>query len=306
MKSCAQKITGNYYFPSTALPLALKQVYGKSISHPYDYTSVAHYHDFAELVIITGGSGRQMIANREYPVQTGDVFVIIDDTVHSFPDYNALKITNIMFDRKLLEPYENLLARIPGYQILFCLEPELRRNNCEFRHKLHLSPNNITLVNKQLQRMGKELSCQQPGFEAAVITAFLELVIMLSRSLDEHSEEPDGLLRLGKLLSALSTHPADEWDLSKMAKLCSMSINTLLRHFKQSMNLSPMQYLTQLRLEQACNQLLNTDKSISEIALSCGFHDSNYFAKKFRAVYGASASSYRKQTPHSKKAFSIR
>lgn len=293
MKSVVQKITGKYYFPSPALPIALKQVHGKSVTHPYDYTAIAHCHDFAELVIITGGRGRQMISEREYRVQTGDVFVILDDTVHSFPDYSALKITNIMFDCKLLEPYGRFLAGIPGYQILFCLEPELRRSNSEFQHKLHLSAVTMPQVLKSLQRMENELSGRSPGYEAAVIAAFLDLVIVLSRSLHEYTENSDEVVRLGNLLSLLSTNFADEWDLKKMARFCSMSVNTLLRHFKRTMNQSPIQYLMRLRLEQSCNHLLNTNKTISEIALQCGFKDSNYFAKKFRAVYGLSASEFR-------------
>lgn len=301
MKSIAKKITGNYYFSPSHLPIALKQVHGRELSHPYDYTAVPHCHDFAELIIITGGSGRQMISDREYIVQTGDVFVIIDDTIHSFTDYQALKITNIMFDSKLLAPYENLLARIPGYQILFCLEPELRRSNSEFQHKLHLSAAALTQVLKLLQNMEEEFSFKKTGYEAAVTAKFLDLVILLSRSFDEYTQEADDLVRLGNLLSILSTSFEKEWNLQKMAKYCSMSVNTLLRHFKRAMNQSPMQYLTQLRLEQACSNLLHTNKSISEIALKCGFSDSNYFAKKFRAVYRVSASEFRHQNISSRK-----
>ena len=300
MKINAKKITGKYYFSSSYLPLALKHVHGRIVTHPYDYTAIPHYHDFAELVIITGGSGRQMIADGEYLVRAGDVFVMIDDTVHSFTDYQTLKITNIMFDCKLLEPYEHFLAKSPGYQILFCLEPELRRSNCEFRHKLHLTAADLTKVLEILCRIEKELSDRQDGFEAAAIAAFIELVVMLSRSSEKNSETPDNLARLGKLLSTLSANFAADWDLRKMAKLCSMSVNTLLRHFKQAMNQSPMQYLTELRLEQACNYLQERNKSISEIARECGFSDSNYFAKKFRAAYGMTASEFRGQFNHLK------
>lgn len=295
MNKNAEKLTKNYYFSSPDLPVSIRQVHGTNASHAYNFTGIPHYHDFAELVIITGGYGEQMIDDKRYPVRAGDVFVILDETVHSFPDYESLKITNVMFDRKLLTREERLLAHIPGYQVLFNLEPELRRTGREFSHKHHLSTALLAQVMELLQRIENEQRLQMPGFEAAVYADFIHLVILLSRSLDNNETPSDTVIQLGNLLSALSVDYASPWTLQKMAKLCSMSVNTLLRHFQLTMNKSPMQYLTSLRLEHACSLLLNTNKSISQIAAECGFSDSNYFAKKFRAVFGVAASDFRRK-----------
>ncbi len=63
---------------------------------------------------------------------------------------------------------------------------------------------------------------------------------------------------------------------------------------KKRTNLSPKELLTQVRLENAKDLLLYSPSSITEIALSSGFHDSSSFSKKFRKYVKMSPSEYRK------------
>lgn len=77
---------------------------------------------------------------------------------------------------------------------------------------------------------------------------------------------------------------------------CSKStlINAHKRKYSQSIN----SYLTQKRIEQASNLLKFTDKSIKEIALTCGFSGQNYFSKVFHKLNKKSPSDYRKEYYH--------
>lgn len=59
---------------------------------------------------------------------------------------------------------------------------------------------------------------------------------------------------------------------------------------------SPMNYLNFYRIERACFQLLNSDASIIEIAMNCGFNDLSYFIKTFRKYKGITPAKYRKQS----------
>ena len=49
------------------------------------------------------------------------------------------------------------------------------------------------------------------------------------------------------------------------------------------------------RLRRAAEALKNTPGAVAEIAADCGFADSNYFARKFRAAYGVSPREFRKR-----------
>ena len=58
--------------------------------------------------------------------------------------------------------------------------------------------------------------------------------------------------------------------------------------------LSPTDYVNQIRLRHASVLLTQSDFSISQIAQNCGFTDSSMFAKAFRRHYGQTPSAYRK------------
>jgi AraC family L-rhamnose operon transcriptional activator RhaR len=55
----------------------------------------------------------------------------------------------------------------------------------------------------------------------------------------------------------------------------------------------PMTYLARRRVETAAGLLLHTDQSVTQIGRSVGWPDQNYFARRFKAHFGLSATSYR-------------
>ena len=58
------------------------------------------------------------------------------------------------------------------------------------------------------------------------------------------------------------------------------------RKFKEATGITPMTYLKVFRLEQALKKLKAGGQSINQIAEQCGFSDSNYFTRCFKAHYG--------------------
>ena len=84
--------------------------------------------------------------------------------------------------------------------------------------------------------------------------------------------------------------------LSSLAKKFSVSPEHFSRMFKKETGLGFSKYLNSLRLQYAEHLLRSTDiQSITKIAESCGFEDSNYFSKKFKEAYGASPKKIQKK-----------
>ena len=295
MKKSPARLPGEYYFIRDILPVALKRVHGNALSHPHNYTGIPHRHDFSELVVITAGSGRQNIDGKSRAVSAGDVFVIAGKTTHYFESFENLEITNIMFSEHVFRDQSRYLNRIPGYQLIFRIEPELRA--CRgFRNTLRLSPQKLAYVSRVCDRIQSEQELRQPGYEAAVVSELLNLTIFLSRSADEQEAASRSGTRLASLLSMLEADFQEDWPLKRMASCAGMSLSTLLRAFRTVLRKSPLQYLTELRLSAAEHRLWNSDLSISEIAYACGFHDSNYFTKCFQAHFHRTPTQYRKHS----------
>ncbi len=82
-------------------------------------------------------------------------------------------------------------------------------------------------------------------------------------------------------------------NLSEMCRNLGVSLPHLTRQFHYQKGISPMKYLTQLRLEQAILLLLNTTLKVDQIAAECGYANGNYFSKVFRKAMGISPTEYR-------------
>ncbi len=54
------------------------------------------------------------------------------------------------------------------------------------------------------------------------------------------------------------------------------------------------EYLVLIRLRSAAYELLSTDQSVTQIALHCGFSDSNYFKDAFKKKFGLTPRDYRR------------
>jgi AraC family L-rhamnose operon transcriptional activator RhaR len=93
----------------------------------------------------------------------------------------------------------------------------------------------------------------------------------------------------------LETRLADRWTLTQLAEELHLAPGYLVRLFKSATGLPPMAYLARLRAEHAANLLLRSDDSVAGIGRAVGWPDQNYFARRFRAHYGLTATTYRKR-----------
>ena len=86
----------------------------------------------------------------------------------------------------------------------------------------------------------------------------------------------------------------NEWYLEDMSDKFHISRSYLSKKFKAVTGFGFKEYIVNVRIKNACRLLLETNKSITDIAFECGFNDSNYFGDAFRHVKGVSPNKYRK------------
>jgi AraC family transcriptional regulator len=82
-----------------------------------------------------------------------------------------------------------------------------------------------------------------------------------------------------------------------LAKLANLSVCYFVRAFKQSVGLTPHDYLIRRRVERTMELLSGTELSLSEIALAAGFADQSHCARRFRQHVGMSPRDYRWSIP---------
>jgi AraC-like DNA-binding protein len=79
-----------------------------------------------------------------------------------------------------------------------------------------------------------------------------------------------------------------------IANAAGLSKYYLIKRFRETVQMTPIQYLTKVRLEQAIQLLRYTDLAIKEIAVNVGYTNDNYFNKVFRKIVGISPGEFRK------------
>ena len=93
----------------------------------------------------------------------------------------------------------------------------------------------------------------------------------------------------------MDTDCASVQGIEQLAEQSRVSFAHFTRCFREETGVSPMQYLQEARIRKAMTLLLNTGKSVEEIAAETGFSSGNYFGKVFRHHMGISPSAYRKE-----------
>ncbi len=81
--------------------------------------------------------------------------------------------------------------------------------------------------------------------------------------------------------------------LDAIAQRFGMSVRSLNRRFRQATGRSPMQYLQQIRLDNAKELLRSTNLTVAEVAFACGYADNSYFSAQFRRSISLSPRAYR-------------
>ena len=83
--------------------------------------------------------------------------------------------------------------------------------------------------------------------------------------------------------------------LSTVASIANMSISAFCRYFKRNTKKTYIEFINEMRIGHACHALVNTDKTIVQIAYECGFGTIANFNKQFLKVKGLKPSVYKKK-----------
>ncbi|MCW8347337.1 helix-turn-helix domain-containing protein [Vibrio sp. ZSDZ65] len=92
-----------------------------------------------------------------------------------------------------------------------------------------------------------------------------------------------------QLVSEQFSNP--EFSTSSAAKVLFISERSLQRRFKSLFGVTFSDYLSEIRMEKACEMLLQGEKVV-DVAFSCGFNDPSYFSQRFKLYFGISPSKF--------------
>jgi AraC family transcriptional regulator, glycine betaine-responsive activator len=102
--------------------------------------------------------------------------------------------------------------------------------------------------------------------------------------------------KLSQVIQMMEANIEEPFSPSLLARDVGMSTRQLERLFRRYLNRSPKRYYMELRLQKARNLLMQTDMSVINVALACGFASPSHFSKCYRAHYDTTP--YRERGSH--------
>nr|WP_275982254.1 GlxA family transcriptional regulator [Frigidibacter sp. ROC022] len=102
--------------------------------------------------------------------------------------------------------------------------------------------------------------------------------------------------KLSTVIQKMESHIEEPVSPATLAREVGMSTRQLERLFRRYLNRSPKRYYMELRLQKARNLLMQTDMSVINVALACGFASPSHFSKCYRAQYETTP--YRERGSH--------
>lgn len=234
--------------------------------HAMTWTVSRHMHRGWELIFCTSGSGEIVLTDKRLSYGAGDVAVIPPMLPHA--NFSGEGFTNI---------HINLTdAALPH------TEPAIVRAD----------PNGFLLD----AFTAAFYYWSEAGTGHALIPIYAQLIVALLAKYQPGRRHSETVQQIED--DILQHYPDCAYDLN--AYLASLPFNTeyLKKMFKKETGLTPLQYLTEKRLENAASTLTTFcgKGNISETAHLCGFGDPLYFSRLFKRKYGVSPRNYTAET----------
>jgi AraC family transcriptional regulator len=164
--------------------------------------------------------------------------------------------------------------------------------------RLHTGCQRDELVMQLVERLWLESVEGLTSLEADGLS--MALVILLVRASQADFRKPDrsGVLskpRLNRLFEYVENHLADDFNMADLSRAIGCSTSAIALGFRTATGFSPWQFVLLRRIERAKSLLTSSQRTMSEIALECGFSSSQHFATAFRKQFGTTPGAYRRQ-----------
>lgn len=235
--------------------------------HALTWSVSSHVHKGWELIYCTSGSGRLIFSDRSLSYGENDVAIIPPMSPHVNVSEEGFTNIHMNLLDAALPQTEPLIARADSNGFL------LDAFTAAFYYYSEASAAH------------------------AVLPLYGQLIVGLLTSCQPSRRHSDTVQQIEDHI--LQHFPDCSYDLN--AYLNSLPFNTeyLKKMFKRETGLTPLQYLTDKRLESAARTLVTFcgKGNISETAHLCGFSDPLYFSRLFKKKYGVSPRGYTSETP---------
>lgn len=245
-----------------------------------------HWHSYFEITYVQKGRGNYFVNGQEYTMDEGDIIIfnnvephgwnLLDGDMHLLvmifsPEFVAEKLN--VFDWDYLKPFVE------------------RGSN--FKNRIGKEEAVSHEIRKGIREIYGEWEGKKEGYPLMIKANVLRILTMLIRAYQDESksaemlkEKKNAMKRLEQAFAYINCHYCDKITLDEVASAAYMSSNYFSSYFRKVTNIGFSEYVTRLRIAHARELLRDTDKSVTDIALECGFNNISNFYRLYKKHVG--------------------
>ncbi|MDE7260417.1 MAG: AraC family transcriptional regulator [Lachnospiraceae bacterium] len=270
-----------------------------------------HWHDEAEILYFSGGEFRLEINMESLPVCSECLYfinpgelhsIITESSDHHWEDAVVFAPGILSFD-SYDEAQIHLIKPIRSGRLLFprCIMPEhpafvpIRNAFMQIMHSFEQSAADDSSIEASIT--DSSLVTDDLTSQLYIKSSLLYILATLSdhrlftpteKNLDKRIES------VKTVLTYIKDNYQDEIYIADLAKQVNLNEQYFCRLFKKAIGRSPMEYINEYRIMQTRRLLEESDLSVTEICLECGYNNLGNFLREFRKYTGTTPAQYRK------------
>lgn len=229
---------------------------------------IANWHENVEILYFTKGFGQVICNSTLYNVDAGDMIIVNSNQLHGVKKNMLCEYFCLIVDSSFLAS-NGLSSTDIGFESFVRSEAA------------------ATLF----EQTAAEIRSSDPYHVAGVRAQVLNLMVYLARN---HSLGTSPTVKsrsssdenIKQAIAYINDNYAQKLSLEGLADEVNLSKYYFAREFKKATGMTVVAYINATRCRNARNLLLGQKHSVSEVAALCGFENSSYFSKTFKAVMG--------------------
>ena len=250
-----------------------------------------HYHTDLELHLTLKGEGVRFIGNKVSSFEPGDVLLLGEDLPHA---WHAREKTDVGVEAIIIQFKRNCLGND------FFSLPEM----VHIGQLYEISKRGLLLQggcrDKVAALMLKSVACA-PFQRVVLLLEILDLIAgskeytTISTTEVAYKGDPEDACRLDRIYAYTLANFKKEISLAEIAAVSNLSVTSFCRYFKNTTKNTYFDFLIQVRVNFACQMIIEDKYAVAAICYECGFNNVANFYRHFKKLMGMTPVEYKKK-----------
>lgn len=239
-------------------------------------------HNSYEILFIINGSNIILFNDRYQELKVGDIVLFSPNESHKLIGNSQYELIFLKFSNSYLKKYYTEQVE---HELLSVFKSRI----------VHADTNHFNKLCKMINILSNDYSNKND----MVFINIADILIYLSKiNKPLPKNNPVSKQPINKNLSDIINYISENYSYNistdDISTNCKISKSWIYRLFKNYLETTPMRFLNNIRILHACDILLTTNATITEVAMRCGFASTSYFENIFKQVTCQTPSMFRK------------